>query len=517
MARIKEYNLQTNAAGPERKPEATQADTGNIGAAIANLGGQIGDAATLLDRRQGQAEVADISAKLSKVHADYTTKLQETLQKATPEDLDAGTPRGAPGSVSITNRFMGEFDKSLEDIGGQTSTRAGREYFQKSSQGIRQHLSVSMAQGQASLAGAKAVADTKDNIQNSSTALMNDPTAFEVSKNNFNEYVKQMVATQGLPVEKAFELQRMGESNLAEGAARGWININPQFAKKKIEEGSFDSYISGDQKKQLLGEADMHITAAHTEQKRLEKDQKDAFKEREDAAQDQMLNKIYNNQLSTKDILNSPDLKYAAKKEMLSALTKHTTESIKTNPETFRNLWDDIHAPDGDPHKITDVNQLNRYVGAGITVADLQKLRGEMNSKKTPEGQLESQLKKGFTDMAKNQLTKSNQLTGLRDPLGDEQYQAFLADFSTQFNKQKAAGKSGTQLLNPSSPDYMGNMIKTYVKTPQQLQQEMADQLRKSIAPPNEQMIDVISPSGQPGKIPASKLDEASKRGFKRK
>lgn len=517
MARIQEYNLQTTPTGPERQVHASENDTGGIGQAMQQFGASLQESAGVIERAQGQAEVADLSSQLSKLHMDSTVGLNSKLQQATPEDIVAGTPIGAPGSVGISQKFMEDFDSKLASISEKASTKAGREYITKSGEALKAHFYESSARGQAELVGAKAVSDTKLTMQQSSAALMSDPTAFEISRKNFSEYVKSMVATGGLPAEKAIELQRMGDANLAEGAARGWMSINPELAKKQIENGQWDSYFGADQKKQLMGEAEMHINAKETEAHRMKKLEKDAIEQRIDTTQTDMLNKIYGGNLSTRDILNSPDLDYKAKKEMLGALQKHTTESLKTDPEVMKNLWDDIHAPEGSPHKIKNVNDLNKYVGAGISIPDLQKLRAEMLGSKTPEGQIEAQLKKGFTDIAKSQLTKSNPLTGMRDPLGDQQYQAFLSEFIPAYEKQKAAGKSPRDLLNPSSPEYMGKIINTYVKTPQQLQQEMADQMRRSTPQAGEKWVDVVAPDGRVGRMLESKFEAASKAGYTRK
>lgn len=488
MAKIPEYTLRTTAPGTERQASAGVGATGNVGERIAAAGRQVMGLGEAIQAQKERSEIADVSAKLSKIQELSTNELNDVLQKATPEDLVAGTERGAPGSQSISQKFLSDFDQKLSSIEESLSTDAARDYFKRTSANLREHFGTSAVRGQAGLVGAKAVFDTRSQIQSGSSALMNDPSAFDLTLQNFNTYVDTMVAKNGLPSEKAMELRQAGVSNLAEGAARGWMNVNPEFAKKLISEGKWDNYISGDAKKRLLGEAEVHVNAQRVEQKRVERELEEAKKQRVNATQDKMLMQIYENKLSTKDIVNSPDLDFDSKREMLSVLNKHVTESLRTDPGVFNSLFQRVHLPDGDPNKITNPNDLNAFVGNGIDVTSLQKLRREMSGKNTPEGQLETSLKKGFMDIAKGKLTKSNPLTGLRDPSGDQQYQAFLAEFSDEYAKQRALGKTSAQLLSPTiagkpNPEYLGNMIDAYVKTPEQIMKEMADEIRRQAGP----------------------------------
>lgn len=483
MAQIKEYNLQTNAAGPERQTAAHVEDTGNTGTALTQLGRTVGNIGEAVEKRQGQINSADISAKMSKAHADSTIELNEMLQKATPEDLAGGTSSGAPGSKSLSDKFLDNYDKRMAEIADGATTDAGREYFEKSNAQLRAHFQVQAYEGQAALIGAKAKTDTINSIQNGSTVLMNDPSALEITKKNFDEFLQAQIKTGGLPAAKAGELQKAAYAEFAEGSARGYMNINPDAAEKMIKAGKFDAYISGDQKYKLLAEAKVYKNAQEVEENRQKKMAKDARKEQAEATQDMMLNKIYKNEMSSKEILNDHSLDFSEKLQMIHVMKQHQEEANKTDPEVYRAVYDRVNAKDGDPQKITDVNELSEFVGNGISVSDLQSFRKQVQGGKSGEGKIETQLRKSFTDMAKNQLTKTNEMTGLKDPNGDEQYHAFLTDFTNKYQSEVQKGKTPDQLLNPKSPDYMGNMLQNYVKTPNQIMQDMAAQVRNVPAP----------------------------------
>lgn len=486
MAQIKEYNLQTQAGGPERQTAAHVEDTGNTGTALTQLGRTVGNIGEAIEKRQGQINSTDVSAKMSKAHADSTIELQKMLQTATPEDLAGGTANGAPGSKSLSEKFLENFDKRMTEIGDGATTEAGREYFQKTSATLRSHFQVQAYEGQAALIGAKAKDNTIISMQNGSTALTNDPSAFEITKKNFDEFLQAQVKTGGLPADKAIELQRVAHANFAENTARGYMNINPAAAEKMIQAGKFDAYISGDQKKQLLVEAKVYQNAREVDENRQKKMAKDARKEQAEATQDMMLNKIYKNEMSSKEILNDHSLDFSEKLQMIHVMKQHQEEANKTDPEVYRAVYDRVNAKDGDPEKITDVNQLSEYVGNGISVSDLQSFRKQVQGGKTGEGKIETQLRKSFTDMAKNKLTKTNEMTGLKDQNGDEQYHAFLTDFTAKYEAEKQKGKSPDQLLNPKSPDYIGGMLQNYVKSPNQIMQDLANQVRNPPAKKKE-------------------------------
>lgn len=101
-------------------------------------------------------------------------------------------------------------------------------------------------------------------------------------------------------------------------------------------------------------------------------------------------------------------------------------------------------------------------------------LRDEMQGKQTEAGKIENDMRQRVMDIAKGKLTKSNPLTGFRDPMGDEQYAKFMVYFMDAYKTQRAGGKSAVALLSPDSPDYLGKMISSYTRTNQQIMRDLA-------------------------------------------
>ena len=70
------------------------------------------------------------------------------------------------------------------------------------------------------------------------------------------------------------------------------------------------------------------------------------------------------------------------------------------------------------------------------------------------------------------------------DPNGDRLYYEFTFKFTQELERQKAAGKSVDDLLNPESADYMGPLVRSYMRTPQQQLEDMANDMRGIENPP---------------------------------
>ena len=123
-----------------------------------------------------------------------------------------------------------------------------------------------------------------------------------------------------------------------------------------------------------------------------------------------------------------------------------------------------VHAPAGTEGRITDPQQLYGRLGQGgdLTYAGVEKLRAEIDLKKSPEGSAEAEMKKEFLRTARGQITGSDEGLHIKDPKGDELYLKFMAQALPAYEAGRKQGKSPTALLDPDSPDYVGKVIKNF-------------------------------------------------------
>lgn len=472
MPLVHEYAPDAPVAGPFNTRQARDLDTGNVGNALSRVGTQISDIGSQIHQRDAQSEISDLTAKMAAAHADMTDGLNDTLQKADP------------GDKTVADNFMQNYDDKMGELGDNLSTPEAQSYFQKANAQMRAHFMVSSIQGQATLAGQKSVDDYKTTVSNNSSALLNDPSSFQLLNNLHGQLVQNMVENGSLPSNKAEELTTQGQGELAKSAVRGWINLDPNLAKQQLAKGQWDTYFSGDVKYQLQKEADQGINAQRIEQNRQQEQQKQVLQQQQTATQNQLLQKITDGTATTKDIMNSnlEPFGSGSKEQMLKLQEQANNEKIKTDSGTYINLFDRIHAPDGDPKKITDENDLNQYLGNGLTLKDLKDLRTEVQGGKTQDGQIAAKLQDAFMENAKHQLTGTNPMLGIHDPQGDEQFQGFLATALPAIEKAKQAGVKATDLFDPKSPQYMGNMLNAFKRTPEQVVQSLGNQSNSNSA-----------------------------------
>jgi len=486
MPVIREYQSQTRTPGAINTPQYSADQFGAAqGRALEKAGEAVSGIGEQIAKRVDQQNTSDVTAKITKANADLSIKLQETIRTATP------------GDPKPFEDYQKEVDDTIGAIGEEARSSGARAFFSEASARIKGNLSKTSAEGQAELIGIKAVTDYTQTQNNLTTAALADPSSLMLQRELHTASIENLVNSGQLPRDKAIKLQMQGDEALSKAAIRGWTQLNPEYAREKLKSGEFDSTLGGDGKMQMLGEIDQAVRAKEIEQERRLREQERIVKQQQQITQNQFLVKMTERNLTTKDILNSNLEAFGSgsKEQFLNMMkiANSPDEKLKTDPSTMISLFNRIHLPDGDPNKILNDSDLNQYFGRGLSMADLGKLRDEIQGQNTEEGKIEADMKKQVFEIARGKLTKSNPLTGFRDPIGDEQMARFQTYFLEEFKKQRAAGKSAVSLLSPDSPEYLGKQITQYVRTPQQMMKDMVPKK----APPTDGGL-ATTPSLQP-------------------
>jgi hypothetical protein len=173
---------------------------------------------------------------------------------------------------------------------------------------------------------------------------------------------------------------------------------------------------------------------------------------------------------------SNPQAALAVETRILTANSKATDHDVKTYGPGFYELFNRIHANAGDPNRITDETQLYPLVGDKITVAGLDKLKGEINARGTPEATAVSEMKKGALAYAKHQLSFEADYGSfkIRDPKGEDAFNVgFTPAFYQAYDAGIKAGKTPFQLLSKDSPDFIVDKLAAgFKRTPQQMMQD---------------------------------------------
>jgi hypothetical protein len=223
--------------------------------------------------------------------------------------------------------------------------------------------------------------------------------------------------------------------------------VNPTVAKVAAEVGA-DRLLS------LDSAADQQIRANQVEFSRINAEQERAVKESQQQVLNQMLPKMTSGQLTAQDVISNQTLDFAQKEHLLNGIKAQASGLDNTTPSVFIDVFNRIHAQPDDPNKITDPDQLNAYIGHGLSFTDIQRLRGELQGKNDPDMKSLADFKK----MAKSQLSKASMI--MADPEGDKNYYEWEMMFDKLFQERRKEGKSVLQLLDPQSKDYLGYTIK---------------------------------------------------------
>jgi hypothetical protein len=170
---------------------------------------------------------------------------------------------------------------------------------------------------------------------------------------------------------------------------------------------------------------------------------------------------------------NQPEVAHDIATRLMTENAKGQGDSRTYGP-AFYDIFNRIHAPDGDPNKITDPSQVLSQVGSGLTMAGLSKVREEIASKGTPDGEAESAMRSTFFKNAHGQISGTDDGMGLKDPQGESQYLRFMAQAYPQIAALKAEGKTPAQIYSPDSPDYVGKAIPAFKRS---LAQRTADMM----------------------------------------
>ncbi len=501
MPVIREYKQQTSAPGPVQQMPYNAAQFGGAtGEALQHAGNAVQGVAEVVAKRLDQENTRDITAKVTKAHADLAIDLQNTIRTADPGDKQAFAD------------YNKRVDDTLSKVGEDANTEGARAFFGEASARIKGQLAETSAHGQAELAGEKAVNDYTSTLNNISSAAAADPSSQSLQFEMHSKAIDNLVANGQLPTAEAMKLKSRGEKEIAKATIQGWANLNPDYAKKKLASGEFDSQLGAEGKIQLQGEIDQAVRAKQIDAERMRVEQERVVKKQQVSTQNDFLQAMNDGKLTAKDILmsNLEPTGGGSKEQFLNMLEKNNSSEkmLQTDGPTMINLYSRIHLPDGDPKKLTDENDLNPYFGHGLSYASLNQLREEMQGKQTEAGKYEAELKKQVIEVARGKLTKTNPMIGFRDPEGDENMSKWMSGFFQDYKERRAKGDSARELLDPSSPKYLGSSMNQFQRTGPQIMRSLVQRTKaepSSIGIQGAEAAPAAKPR-QPGESPAAYL-----------
>lgn len=503
MPVIRQYTRQVSAPGDQGFEKVTGAELGGATSrALGQFGSTVSGIARRVEKRQEQQELSDTTTKMAQANNALASDLQNVVKTTTP------------GDAKPFDEYNERMQESLSNIGNDISSTAAKNYHALNSERIKGHLLRSSVQHQSESAGIKAVTDYTNSINAYSSTVLAEPSSLGLQKQLHSDGINQLILSGQIPTSKGHELKAQGDRRISKNAVRGWIRLNPDFAKEKLKSGEFDEDLGGDVKVQMVAEADQAIRGKEIEAERRRREDERVKRAKQTETQNKFVSEMSKGSLTSKDILESNLEPFGSgSKEQFLRLIKAKGGGAagppKTSSRVFTNLFNRIHLDPEDPNAIRDENDLNAFVGKGLSFTDMQKLRKEIQGFGTVAGANEKFLKTQFINIARSALVRADTLTGQKDPIGEEQLQRLLSVYLEEYNRLRKEGKSAKDLLTPQGgSDYLGPLIDQFRRTrgekmkamtadfkrkpPEQIEAERQRQSKKPVRKQGESVSDLL-------------------------
>ena len=293
MPKIEEYNSQVEAAGPVGGLDPRVEAAASVGRAVSNLGDQVTQSEDMLYKRQEQADTSDIYAFMADKRSAYADKIQQGLQDG---NLNVDT---------LKSQFQDEVNEYSQNI----QTGGGQNYLQRQAARLQGTIVTKAAHGQAQLAGVQAGVNLQSGMSSDAQTLMKDPSQLDEIVFASQERTHAMVQAGSINPGKASQLDDQFEQEYAVAANRGFAAQNPELAKKQLDDGLYDGYISNPEiKKQMYEEIRRAGVVKDADDARAERAAEDARQAQAVAWKQNNAARIFGGSMSAKEVYNQKDL-----------------------------------------------------------------------------------------------------------------------------------------------------------------------------------------------------------------
>ena len=441
MAQIREYNRQVEAVSPVQGREVSAASLGGGGQALEFAGKALTHVTDFVEKVQEQDDAIKINKNTSELYLRQSQKLQ---------DLKVSGKITEPESFQ---KYKEEFDNDFAKIGEDLKTAAGRKLLAEKQSTYTTHFGGAFIKDSADAKGVQAKSGMTLALNNFSSGLFTNPSDINHAMSEWENSVQAVQKTGMVSPEEADKIKIHGQSILADSAVRGLIDKDPNTAKAILGTDIFDKYMDGNRKSELMRSAEVGIRGLDADKKRAEVDIKSKQEKAAEAEINVFLPKIYNNELTSKEVLRSSNLNPVQKEHYVNLINKQANGTARNNPTVANEIYRDIQAG-----IITSTDEITAKVGEGIDINNATKLAKILADRKDPiTGIRDSDAKRMIHKEAEKALMK-NPILG-PDPEGQNRLNKFTYDMELAIKEGQQQGKTVSQLTSPTSPDYVGTAL----------------------------------------------------------
>lgn len=484
-------------------------DTNKLAGETAHLGAEKGAAMSEFGRHLGSAiEVAGAVAvkyldhqQISQGNAAYS-RLTEQATKSWNETVK----NADPNDPTVAKKFMDQMETQLGEFQDQGFyTENSKKWAEAHVAALRQHMTEKTTADMASLAGHAARVNQQQTINSLSSTVRSDPSSLDFSLAALKSGTEGMIATspnltgvQAAAVRS--EIMQKGAESIVKSAALGYIDKTGKMPPWATDP-KYAPYIDGNDLKQFEKQAQAQTKANALTERALQK----AQREETEAKANTAISKTWTDNVKygpdDKAIVNPnvinklmdierayPGAATREIKSMIGVVQKEIDERSETpkavSAATSNELLARIRS-DG-PDRLTTNEEIYKAKIAGkLDNTSFKFLQEEFNNARTPEGARLTARADDFLKAVKPQIDKANFL-GRTDPSSAEGFYRLQVDLASKMAEFKKQGKNPYDLLDPSSPEYMGGPAKLapYQKTLQQSMETIAAKIKTGAANP---------------------------------
>jgi hypothetical protein len=473
MGRIREYQSQSEIQGPVAAPGRKADPSSSSGKGLEDLGRGLETLGDALYKRQARDETTAVKVQATTAYDDLSNSFKSKLSQLGP-----GTDPNSDEYKNLMSDYDNEINDAYSKIGQNLETGDAKDYFQETFASHRSSLLKDAFHEKAQTVAESTAVAFQGSLDKDSASLIDNPSDFHQRRSDQVNWVHKQVQIGAIDPVAGAKLTEKIDGQLGAAAMTGLVRQSPDSAEKSLKSGAWDGILDGSQKEHFYNQIEVERRAKDAQVKDLQRKQDDAKAEKQDQNFNSLLEGIISKQVTPLDVARA-DIPNSNKLTLIHEIDKRskatTNDFDQTNPERMKDVFDRVVAlPDGDPNKITDQSALlEEYRKGGISTSDFKRLRDELAKGKTDQGKLENKMKSAALTMGKQTIFGGGTL---KDPEAPAHYLGFQQAYWDAYANGIKAGKSPHEL---TSPDFVQQVLRPFVRTPQQKLQSKVSQQKQ--------------------------------------
>jgi len=545
MPQIRPYESQVSSQSDLPGRSAGLQDFGgtglaNLGQGIQNLGVGAAHAERVLHEQKARQGVTDIATQMTDLRIRLTGQMDELAKNYVAID-----PQTGKRNPMVSEQMQGLLKSHLDTMRGpqgeddRFTTQEEVNAFTAHAAATVEHFTALGRQVDAKLAGEAAVTQYDAKLNSVGNFLQQHPDQLAHFRAMGEADIREpdgIYPVLGRTVQDKF-VQQMNE-HYAVSATEGLTRHNPTLALRLLRDpelrvneqyGWMAQYIPHEQMAPLINQAETEVRAIGIEARQAAAELRLQQTELHHATDRTLMAKYALHEenptnpqfppLTATEVghaLQENRLDGEVGRAMLNMLEEYAKPGkVKTNQEAYWALFNRIHAPFGDPRRLTDLAPI--YEAAGrrrqLSPPDMERLRKEFLDARTSDGQKLGTTKLEFLAGYKMSIDKSNPVMGKLDQEGGIKFSEFQYFVDQEVERYTKENKDPSVLFNPdpSNTEFLGRHVGRFQKPLMESIRDFSKNLNRAPSSVNPSGVIPVDKQRRSGETPQQYLDRMKK------